>query len=59
MRQYTAFLGAAAIKGMDYFPHVLADRLDFRDLNALTGQIERGTLLFIEDVEGFLTQHEG
>jgi hypothetical protein len=34
--------------------YVLADNPDFHDLDALTGQIERKTLKFIEDVESFL-----
>jgi hypothetical protein len=38
--------------------HTLVADPDFRDLDALTGQIERGTLRFIEDVEGFLLKHE-
>ncbi len=37
--------------------YVLADEPDFRDLEALTTQIERGTLKFIKDVEGFLSKY--
>jgi hypothetical protein len=37
--------------------HVLVDNPDFSDLNALTNQIERGTLKFIQDVESFLSTH--
>ena len=37
---------------------ILADNPDFRDLDALTAQIEEGTLKFIQDVEGFLSVHE-
>jgi hypothetical protein len=36
--------------------HVLVDNPDFSDLAALTGQIEQGTLNFIQDVERFLTK---
>ena len=34
--------------------HVLVDGPDFRDLDALTRQIEEGTLAFVQDVEAFL-----
>jgi hypothetical protein len=34
--------------------HVLVDAPDFSDLNALTKQIEKGTLKFARDVENFL-----
>jgi len=27
-------------------------------LNALTRQIEKGTLMFIKDIEGFLSEHD-
>ena len=37
--------------------HVLVDQPDFRDLEALTKQIERETLIFIQDVESFLSTH--
>lgn len=36
----------------------LVDNPDFRDLDALTKQIERGALRFIKDVERFLSEHE-
>jgi hypothetical protein len=36
---------------------VLADNPDFRDLDALTQQIEQATLKFIKDVERFLSTH--
>ena len=38
--------------------HVLVEDPDFSDLDALTSQIERGTLKFIEDVEDFLSKHQ-
>lgn len=45
-------------KGVDSIVEgVLVENPDFSDLDALTGQIERGTLKFIEDIEGFLSEH--
>ena len=42
-------------KGADpILEHTLVDNPDFRDLDILTKQIEKGTLKFIEDVESFL-----
>jgi hypothetical protein len=35
--------------------YVLVNSPDFRDLDALTNQIERGTLTFIQDLESFLS----
>ena len=37
--------------------HILIEDPDFSDLDALTEQIESGTLNFIRDVEGYLSQH--
>jgi hypothetical protein len=37
--------------------YILVENPDFSDLNALTKQIEKGTLKFIEDLEGFLSKH--
>jgi hypothetical protein len=37
--------------------YILVDNPDFSDLDALRKQIERETLIFIEDVEVFLTAH--
>lgn len=37
--------------------HILADNPDFSDLDALTEQIEKGTLRFTKDVENFLAKH--
>jgi hypothetical protein len=46
------------LKGEDaIISHTLADDPDFADLDALTERIERGTLAFIADVEGFLSSH--
>ncbi len=48
----------ATIQGADLIiEHVLVDNPDFGDMDALTEQIERGTLKFIADVEGFLAKH--
>ena len=45
-------------KGVDaILEHVLVDKPDFGDPDALTAQIERATLEFIQDVEGFLSEH--
>ena len=49
----------AMTKGVDSIvEYVLAENPDFSDLDALTKQIERGTLMFTKDVEGFLSEHE-
>jgi len=37
--------------------HILVDNPDFSDLDALTKQIEQGTLKFIQDIERFLAQN--
>jgi len=43
-------------KRMDYvLAHILVNDPDFSDLSALTAEIERGTLEFIGDIEGFLS----
>ena len=45
-------------KGVDYIIEgILVENPDFNNLDALTKQIERGTLEFIKDVESFLSQH--
>ena len=45
-------------KGVDsILEGILVENPDFSDLNALTKQIERGTLKFIEDVESFLSKN--
>ena len=45
-------------KREDYvIDHVLISEPDFTDLDTLTQQIERGTLAFIRDVEGFLSKY--
>jgi hypothetical protein len=50
----------ADTKGADSIVEcLLADSPDFRNLDALTVQIETTALKFIQDVEGFLSSHEG
>jgi len=49
---------ATTTRGVDYIiDYILIDNPDFSDLDTLTKQIERGTLEFIKDVEGFLSKH--
>ena len=46
-------------KGADsILEYVVVEKPDFNNLDALTKQIEKETLKFISDVEGFLTKHE-
>ena len=48
----------SSLKGADSIvEHVLVDNPAFSDLEALTSQIETGTLKFIADVEDFLSKH--
>ena len=50
---------APSIKGFDYITHqTLIDKPDFSNLDALTKQIEMGTLAFINDVESFLANQK-
>ena len=45
-------------KGVDSIvEYILVEDPDFSDLDTLTEKIERGTLKFIKDVEGFLSEH--
>ncbi|NIM92166.1 MAG: hypothetical protein GTO18_00415 [Anaerolineales bacterium] len=45
-------------RGVDYvIDHILIDDPGFSDLDTLTGQIGRGTLEFIRDVESFISKH--
>lgn len=47
----------APVKGVDsILEHILIENPDFSDLELLTGQVENGTLHFIQDIEDFLTQ---
>jgi len=49
----------STIKGVDsIMEHTLVDNPDFGDLDALTRQIEKGTLNFINDIEIFLPEHQ-
>lgn len=38
--------------------HILVDQPDFQDLEALSQQIEDGALIFIRDVEAFLSKND-
>jgi hypothetical protein len=50
---------ASTTRGVDsIIDYILIDNPDFSDLDALTKQIERGTLKFIKDVENFLSKHK-
>jgi hypothetical protein len=47
-----------AAKGVDSIvDYTLLDNPDFNDLDALTKQIEKGTLNFINDIENFFSKH--
>lgn len=47
----------APVNGVDSIvEHILMDNPDFGDLEALTKQIDQGTLKFIKDIESFLTE---
>jgi hypothetical protein len=49
---------ALTTKGVDFIiDYILIDHPDFSDLDALTKQIERGTVNFIKDIENFLSKH--
>jgi hypothetical protein len=57
-KDWTKYRIPAAAKGVDSIvEHTLTDNPDFGDLNALTKQIENGTLAFISEIEGFLETH--
>ena len=52
---WTKYRIVPTTKGADsILEHVLVDNPDFRDLDELTKQIERGTMEFIKDIESFL-----
>lgn len=47
----------ATTEGVDsILEYTLVDNADFSDLDALTAQIEKGLLKFIDDIEGFLSR---
>ncbi|MHA2242801.1 MAG: DUF7000 family protein [Candidatus Thorarchaeota archaeon] len=49
---------SSTAKGVDsILDHILVENPDFSDLDALTNQIEKGTLIFTADVENFLSHH--
>ncbi len=57
-RDWNQYHLVSTTKGADsILEYVLADEPNFRDLEALTTQIEKGTLKFIKDVEGFLSKY--
>ena len=46
-------------KGVDaVIEHILFENPDFKDLDGLTKRIEEETLLFIHDIEEFLSEHK-
>ena len=54
-REWKKYHITTPAKGVDaILDHILVDNPDFRDLDALTKQIERGTLKFIKDVESYI-----
>ena len=54
--EWTKYHHASNPRAEDYvIDHILVEDPDFRDLDALTRQIDRGTIEFIGDVEGFLS----
>ena len=58
-RDWKKYHIATPAKGVDaILDHILIDNPDFRDLDALTKQIERGTLKFIRDVDTFLANQK-
>ncbi len=45
------------VKGIDSIvEHILVDNPDFSDVDDLTKQIDKGTLIFIKDIEDFLSK---
>jgi hypothetical protein len=47
-----------SIKGIDsIIEHTLVNNPDFSNPDSLTGNIETGTLVFINDIENFLSKH--
>jgi hypothetical protein len=49
---------ATPSKGVDaILDHIVVETPDFRDLEALTQQIEQETMQFVNDVEEFLSKH--
>ena len=49
---------ATTTKGVDsILDHIIVENPDFSDLDALTKEIESGTMKFTKDVEDFLSKH--
>jgi hypothetical protein len=45
-------------KGIDYIiDYILIDNPNFRELDAITSQIEKGTIEFINNIENFLSEY--
>ena len=54
-RNWEQYHVTSTTQGVDsIMEYILIDDPDFSDLESLTHQIERGALIFIEDVENFL-----
>jgi hypothetical protein len=55
---WDAYRLTPSIKGYESIvEHTLVEKPDFRDLDALTGQLENGVMKFIRNVEDFLAKH--
>lgn len=56
-RKWDKYKVVEPAKGVDSIvEHILVEHPDFSDLDALTKQIEQGTLRFIHDIERFLAE---
>ena len=56
-KEWNQYRIPSTTKGVDsIIEHIVVDNPDFSDLDAVTEQIERGTLKFIADVENFLSK---
>lgn len=55
---WTKYRIPPTIKGIDSIvEYTVADNPDFDNLDVLTKQIEQGTMVFINDIEDFLSKH--
>ena len=58
--QWTQYRVVTPAKGVDSIIECnLAEDFDFGDLDSLTARIEENAVEFIDDVERFLSDHEG
>jgi hypothetical protein len=56
---WTKYPLTPTLKGVEYITEfTITDNPDFSNLNALTNQIETGTLTFIKDIENFLIKQK-